>query len=294
VAAIASPKPAIVASRRRELRQGARRRNVAVAGGPTQRVSTRPESPARNATGTASPSIATAKCSGSSSSMGCSSRPRRSCARGDSARMTRRRLRTNTWALLHYGRAGPSGPPRDAGWVICPAWNRPRWCICLRREPHGEPASCPICVQRNSADELPADLADPSSRRARIAAAKARLDEQDAMRRAELAARLAAKSAAEETRTTRGDGRPLKEKRRRSESRANITDPDSSIMRDSHGYLQGYNAQAAVTANQVIVAADVTQEPSDTVARPVLPPRPRDACPFRSRVRVVPAGCVSG
>jgi hypothetical protein len=30
-------------------------------------------------------------------------------------------------ALLHYGGAGPSGPPRDAGWVICPAWNRPRY-----------------------------------------------------------------------------------------------------------------------------------------------------------------------
>src|SRR5204863_9457149 len=48
-----------------------------------------------------------------------------------------------------------------------------------------------------------------------------------------------------------------------SESRANLTDPDSNIMRDSHGYLQGYNAQAVVTANQIIVAADVTQEPSD-------------------------------
>jgi hypothetical protein len=53
-------------------------------------------------------------------------------------------------ALLHYGGAGPSGPPRDAGWVICLAWNRSRWCICLPGEPHGEPASCPICVQRNS------------------------------------------------------------------------------------------------------------------------------------------------
>lgn len=112
-------------------------------------------------------------------------------------------------------------------------------------------------------DELPADLADPGRRRARIAAAKTRLDHEDAMRRAELARRVAAKAAAAETRTTRGGGRPLTEKRRRSESRANITDPDSNIMRDSHGYLQGYNAQAAVTANQIIVAADVTQAPSD-------------------------------
>jgi transposase len=112
-------------------------------------------------------------------------------------------------------------------------------------------------------DELPAELADPTSRRARIAAAKARLDDQDAKRRSELAARMAAKAAAQETRTTRGGGRPMTEKRRRSEPRANLTDPDSSIMHDAHGYLQGYNAQAAVTADQVIVAADVTQEPSD-------------------------------
>jgi transposase len=112
-------------------------------------------------------------------------------------------------------------------------------------------------------DELPADLCDPRSRRARIAEAKARLDEEDASRQAELAQRLAAKEAAEKTGTTRGGGRPLKEKRRRSEPRANITDPDSTIMRDSHGYLQGYNAQAAVTENQIILAAHVTQEPSD-------------------------------
>ena len=112
-------------------------------------------------------------------------------------------------------------------------------------------------------DELPPELADPVSRRARIAAAKARLDAEDALRQAEYAARLAAKAAAEATRTTRGGGRPLTPKRRRSEPRANVTDPDSSIMRDSAGYLQGYNAQAVVTSDQIIVAADVTQEPSD-------------------------------
>jgi transposase len=112
-------------------------------------------------------------------------------------------------------------------------------------------------------DELPAELCDPRSRRARIAEANARLDQEEAERKAELAQRLATKKAAENTRTTRGGGRPLKEKQRRSVPRANVTDPDSSIMVDSHGYLQGYNAQAVVTADQIIVAADVTQEASD-------------------------------
>jgi transposase len=93
-------------------------------------------------------------------------------------------------------------------------------------------------------DELPKDLADPRSRRARILEAKARLDREEALRQAELQRRLQAKAADEKTRTTRGGGRPLKAKRQRNEPRANVSDPDSSIMVDSHGYLQGYNAQA--------------------------------------------------
>jgi transposase len=112
-------------------------------------------------------------------------------------------------------------------------------------------------------DELPAELADPRSRRARIAAAKAHLDEQDALRQAEHRQRLAAQAQRAKARTTRGGGRPLKPKRPKSEPKVNLTDPDSRVMRNWKGYLQGYNAQAVVTAEQVIVATGVTQGPSD-------------------------------
>ena len=112
-------------------------------------------------------------------------------------------------------------------------------------------------------DELPGDLCDPRSRRARIAQAKARLDAEKARRQAEYQERLAAKAIADRARTTRGGGRPLKPKRAKSEPRANITDPASSVMHDSGGYLQGYNAQAAVTEDQIIVAAEATQDASD-------------------------------
>ena len=45
----------------------------------------------------------------------------------------------------------------------------------------------------------------------------------------------------------------------------NFTDPDSRIMKDGSGYVQGYNAQAVVDSEcQVIVAADVTNQPPDT------------------------------
>ncbi len=45
--------------------------------------------------------------------------------------------------------------------------------------------------------------------------------------------------------------------------RINMTDPDSAVQRTPHGYLQGYNAQAAVTPEQIVVAADLTGETTD-------------------------------
>jgi hypothetical protein len=87
-------------------------------------------------------------------------------------------------------------------------------------------------------------LADPRSRKARTAEAKALLDEQGALRQAEHEQRLAAKAFAEKTRTTRGGGRPFKPRRPKPEPKVNLTDPTRRVMRDWKGYLQGYNAQA--------------------------------------------------
>jgi len=44
---------------------------------------------------------------------------------------------------------------------------------------------------------------------------------------------------------------------------ANTTDPESRIMKTALGWVQGFNAQAAVNANQVVVAAAVTQDHND-------------------------------
>ena len=41
---------------------------------------------------------------------------------------------------------------------------------------------------------------------------------------------------------------------------ANPTDPDSGIMKTRRGWVQGYNAQAVVMPDQIILAADVTTE----------------------------------
>ncbi len=43
----------------------------------------------------------------------------------------------------------------------------------------------------------------------------------------------------------------------------NLTDPDSRPLRGRHGRVQGFNAQAVTTAQQIIVAAEVTTSSND-------------------------------
>jgi len=45
--------------------------------------------------------------------------------------------------------------------------------------------------------------------------------------------------------------------------RVNITDPDSRIMTTKDGWVQGYNAQAFVNPQQIVLAVDVSQDPTD-------------------------------
>jgi transposase len=44
----------------------------------------------------------------------------------------------------------------------------------------------------------------------------------------------------------------------------NVTDPDSRNLKTTRGWVQGYNAQAAVTAEQIVVAAEISVESLDT------------------------------
>lgn len=67
----------------------------------------------------------------------------------------------------------------------------------------------------------------------------------------------AAEQAAEAARRTAKAAPPP------AEAKANTTDPQSRIMKTAQGWVQGYNAQAAVNAGQVVVAAEVTQEHND-------------------------------
>lgn len=71
---------------------------------------------------------------------------------------------------------------------------------------------------------------------------------------------------------------------------ANPTDPDSRKVKATRGYLQGYDAQAVTTEQQIVIAAELTVE-TDVAARPTGRPSP----PRTDRRRLWPNGqAVSG
>jgi len=122
-------------------------------------------------------------------------------------------------------------------------------------------------------DELPAELADPVTRRERLERAARELEAEHAARQAEYQARLQRREEYRK-RTGKGlvgrkphppqDGQLL-------ESKRNVTDPDSRIMDLRGSLIQGYNAQAVVGEGQVIIAAGVTNSPNDSnQLRPML------------------------
>jgi hypothetical protein len=60
------------------------------------------------------------------------------------------------------------------------------------------------------------------------------------------------------------------------QSRLNVTDPDSRVTKDKMTLMQGYNAQVIASPEQVILAAALTQEPNDSRQ---LPPMIAQASP---------------
>ena len=114
-------------------------------------------------------------------------------------------------------------------------------------------------------DELPEDLRDRKSRLNRLKACKERLEREKAQARQIQQAKIEQRQATEEATGQKPCGRRPKspEEAENKEAKANVTDPDSRIMKTQKGYVQGLNAQAVVTEGQVIVAEDVTQQAND-------------------------------
>lgn len=97
----------------------------------------------------------------------------------------------------------------------------------------------------HSGDELPAELKRREDRIRKIREAKRAVEQ-----------RARAKAEAE--------GKDPKQARPQPKDQYNFTDPESRIMRGADGFVQAYNAQAAVEPGlQLIVGQTVTQAPND-------------------------------
>ena len=112
-------------------------------------------------------------------------------------------------------------------------------------------------------DELPEEWAGRRGRRERIRAALDALERQGSRDFESRMKERADKEAAAGRKLT--GPKPKQDTARRAQPRrANTTDPHSRIIPDrSHGVMQGYNAQAAATGEQVVVAAEVTATTND-------------------------------
>jgi transposase len=116
-------------------------------------------------------------------------------------------------------------------------------------------------------DELPEELADPGTRKARIRQLLEQARREQEQAQAERAERVA-QHAEQRARTgKRPPGAPFKEVTSRERviqnKKYNLTDPYSAIVRHRGMRMQGYNVQAAVADGQVILATSVSRVSPD-------------------------------
>ncbi len=115
-------------------------------------------------------------------------------------------------------------------------------------------------------EEMPDWVANKKLRAETIRAAKAELE---AEAKASAEAKAKEKAAAEEKRQTEGRKKPGPKAASPCgepdpKAQKNFTDPESRIMKSKDGFVQAFNAQAAVDAEaQIIVAQGVTQDVND-------------------------------
>lgn len=119
--------------------------------------------------------------------------------------------------------------------------------------------------QDKRGDELPEDLKNSPGRLERLKQARDILEKREAEERQAQEELIRKRDEEEQQSGKKKRGRKPKSPDEvvNHKRKANVTDPESRIMKGREGYLQGYNSQVAVAGNQIILAATVTQEEND-------------------------------
>lgn len=115
-------------------------------------------------------------------------------------------------------------------------------------------------------DELPAELRTRQGRLERLRQARTRLEEAERKARAKQEEKIEARKTEEQASGRKKPGRKPKapDDVVDNDAKANLTDPDSRILKTRRGWLQGYNGQAMADCDtQVIVAQNLTQAEND-------------------------------
>jgi transposase len=120
-------------------------------------------------------------------------------------------------------------------------------------------------------DELPPELADPATRKARIKELLEQARQELADAQAERAEKVAQHTEHLARTGKRKRGRPPKPEKQVNHAQQallskkyNLTDPDSGIVRHRGMLLQGYNVQVAASEDQIILATSPTRVAADT------------------------------
>ncbi|MEA3239273.1 MAG: IS1182 family transposase [Candidatus Bipolaricaulota bacterium] len=118
-------------------------------------------------------------------------------------------------------------------------------------------------------DELPQGLRTREERKARLEAAFARIEDKKRQAAEKQQRRIEERRREEAQSGKKKRGRKPKEPETaameaKEKTKANVTDPESRILKTRRGWVQGFNGQAAADCeSQVIVAQDLTQEEND-------------------------------
>jgi len=120
--------------------------------------------------------------------------------------------------------------------------------------------------KNNNGDHVPDNLRHREERLKRLKQCKEELEKEAQAREDESKEKQAVRDETEKVTGKKARGKaakPVMAEEEKQRMKRNITDPDSKPMKNFRGFVQGYNGQAVATEEQIIIAAELTNDCND-------------------------------